>query len=239
MKPYNHAGIPGSRGRFGTRGMRGQGCRMEHRIRIVMRVGNARMPHVPSLFLFQDCRKIRCKELLGTFLCVLLIFCCGGRAALAEDCVGTLRRELEELRRSEKEISARVDELAKREPRLRPDERNCLSESRALLPVLKTNVQQISIRLKLAEKGLDGTQGINPDCPVHACRMKVEKCPIRYGMLLVRQEDPPEAIRRKYFPFAQKYYMGGCVTDRYSPDVAKVYVCEACRKAEKAWKRTR
>jgi hypothetical protein len=108
-----------------------------------------------------------------------------------------------------------------------------LQEVRQAQRVLKDREHDIIDRILAMEASVDKTRGVSPRCPVHQVRMTATRVVIAYG--LMGKEASAEA-RRKDFPFATNYILGGCVESSRSPSHGKKYVCPRCADAEKRWK---
>lgn len=118
-----------------------------------------------------------------------------------------------------------------------PDEkqRQELEENEQLEQVFHTKLDETYAYKKQISAPLDETKGISNICPVHHCAMKAVVVPINYGMLLPLDSNPPEPLRQREFPYARRWWPGGCVSSDTSPAFAKIYVCPDCGRAEKQW----
>ena len=109
--------------------------------------------------------------------------------------------------------------------------------------MLRTSLDQQEKFLREVQKRLeaerdstvDATIGFSSICPVHHAKMRVQRVPIAYGLLVHGTASPPFDVRERNFPFAEGYRRGGCVVSDYSPRRALIYICTNCQRAEKEW----
>jgi hypothetical protein len=72
-------------------------------------------------------------------------------------------------------------------------------------------------------------------CPLHKCNLESGEVKIRYG--LVRHSPELLAARKKSFPQANSYAVGGCYVWEGKPETQKIIYCPVCRAAEAVWLR--
>jgi hypothetical protein len=70
-------------------------------------------------------------------------------------------------------------------------------------------------------------------CEVHGIVLETDTVPIAYG--LYRFDESERDARKKDFPNACSFVLGGCVIRPSSPRYQTVEFCPTCRAAERAW----
>jgi len=70
-------------------------------------------------------------------------------------------------------------------------------------------------------------------CKLHRQNMEVGVVSIRYGR--VSHSDEYLKARRKLFPNANLYRVGGCYVSPAFPTTAKISYCAECRFVEESW----
>jgi hypothetical protein len=147
------------------------------------------------------------------------------RAKLNQD-EKSIREKLKRLEAPAADANAVPANAGDSEERLRGQ----LAEIQQVRAVLNKNEQFISEELKELKVPLDTIQGVSDICPVHNIRMRVRRAPIVYGLLIAYV---PFDLRKRQFPFALKYWAGGCIVRDKS--TALIYTCPECLRAEKHW----
>ena len=70
-------------------------------------------------------------------------------------------------------------------------------------------------------------------CSVHRTRLLRAEVPVRYG--LIRSPASLISARRREFPNARSFALGGCLVWEGRPTTQQVRYCQACRESESAW----
>lgn len=70
-------------------------------------------------------------------------------------------------------------------------------------------------------------------CSVHGGKLVPDVVPVRYG--LIRFSAELVAARRRGFPNAKSFAMGGCLEHPDNPKTRAVRYCVNCREAEATW----
>jgi hypothetical protein len=78
-------------------------------------------------------------------------------------------------------------------------------------------------------------RGLFGSCSLHKVPLVEEEVPVRYGLICL----PPayQEAKRRRFPNAFSFVLGGCLVSRTNPRMLKVRCCSLCREAERAWQK--